>query len=51
VIFNSNGQLIADEKGNQQYDCIIKTENWKKGVYFVKVNAAHGTSTQKFIIR
>jgi hypothetical protein len=50
-IFTSNGQLIAEEQGNQQYDRIIKTENWKKGVYFVKVNAAHGTSTQKFIIR
>lgn len=50
-VFNSNGQLIADEKGDQQYDCMIKTENWKKGVYFVKVNAAHGTTTQKFIIR
>jgi hypothetical protein len=50
-LFTSNGQLIAEEKGNQQYDCIIKTDNWGKGIYFIKVNAAHGTSTQKFIIR
>ena len=50
-VFNSNGQLIAEEKGNQQYDCIIQTENWGKGIYFIKVNAAYGASTQKFTIR
>ena len=50
-VFNTNGKLIGESKTNQEYNCIIQTENWKKGVYFVKLNTMHGSTTQKFILR
>ena len=49
-IFKANGQLILQTPKEENYSFIINTENFAKGVYFIRViTSTNGIKTRRFV--
>ncbi|MEX2485893.1 MAG: T9SS type A sorting domain-containing protein [Brumimicrobium sp.] len=49
-IVDINGRLMEDVTSTKSFSVSVNTQNYNKGIYFIRINTNKGSNTKKFIV-